>query len=172
MRYLIVLVLCLSPLSVYATDQCPQQSYTDAAKEPNYDCPSPQEYVLVPDLPVLPSVSLKKDDKAPREGILLDVNRVFQLGLRIKALRHIRWIETTASDKKIKVEVGYQQSVAKALNRFAEFVCECFTPEGKFVEDPKVYLKNPGKGKKNCKYCPHKGTNCDAVSDIPKEDYD
>jgi len=114
MRYLIVLVLCLSPLSVYATDQCPQQSYTDAAKEPNYDCPSPQEYVLVPDLPVLPSVSLKKDDKAPREGILLDVNRVFQLGLRIKALRHIRWIETTASDKKIKVEVGYQQSVAKA----------------------------------------------------------
>ena len=54
-----------------------------------------------------------------------------------------------------------QPSVAKALNRFAEFVTECFTSDGKFVEDVKVYLKNPGKGKKNCRYCPHKGKNCD-----------
>lgn len=65
-----------------------------------------------------------------------------------------------------------QKSVARALNNFAEFVTECFTPDGKFVEDPKVYLKTPGKAKKNCRYCPHKGTNCDAVSDVPKEDYE
>jgi hypothetical protein len=65
-----------------------------------------------------------------------------------------------------------QPSVARALNHFAEFVTECFTPDGKFVEDVKVYLKNPGKGKKNCRYCPHKGKNCDAVSDIPKEELD
>ena len=63
-----------------------------------------------------------------------------------------------------------QRTVAKALNNFAEFVTECFTPEGNFVENAKIYLKNPGKGKKNCKYCPHKGINCDAVSDIPKEE--
>lgn len=63
-----------------------------------------------------------------------------------------------------------QQSVARSLNLFADFVTECFTPEGKFVEDPKIYLKNPGKAKKNCKYCPHKGVNCDAKSDIPKEE--
>ena len=65
-----------------------------------------------------------------------------------------------------------QKSVARALNNFAEFVTECFTPDGKFVEDPKVYLKTPGKAKKNCRYSPHKGTNCDAVSDVPKEDYE
>ena len=63
-----------------------------------------------------------------------------------------------------------QPMVAKALNRFAEFVTECFTSDGKFVEDAKVYLKNPGKAKKNCRYCPHKGKNCDAKSDIPKEE--
>lgn len=50
-----------------------------------------------------------------------------------------------------------QRVIAKALNRFAEFIVECFTPEGNFIDDAKVYLKNPGKAKKNCKYCPHKG---------------
>lgn len=63
-----------------------------------------------------------------------------------------------------------QKFVARALNFFAEFVTECFTEGGKFVEDPKAYLKNPGKGKKNCRFCPHKGVNCDAISDIPKEE--
>ena len=63
-----------------------------------------------------------------------------------------------------------QQTVAKAINIFAEFVTECFTPEGKFIEDVKVYLKNPGKAKKNCKYCVHYKKNCDAISDIPKEE--
>ena len=63
-----------------------------------------------------------------------------------------------------------QHSVARALNNFAEFVTECFTSEGKFVEDVKVYLKNPGKGKKNCKWCCHYKKNCDGKSDIPKEE--
>lgn len=59
-----------------------------------------------------------------------------------------------------------QKAVAETLNVFAQFIGECFNPDGTFVENPKGYLKNPGKGKKNCKYCPHKGTNCDQVSDI------
>lgn len=65
-----------------------------------------------------------------------------------------------------------QSSIARSLNLFAEFVTECFTSSGHFIEDPKIYLKNPGKAKKNCKYCPHYKTNCDAKSDIPKEDYE
>jgi hypothetical protein len=65
-----------------------------------------------------------------------------------------------------------QPAVARALNMFAQFVTECFTPQGQYVEDAKVYLKNPGKAKKNCKYCPHKGVDCDAKSDIPKEELD
>jgi hypothetical protein len=63
-----------------------------------------------------------------------------------------------------------QPSIARALNKFAEFVTECFTSQGQFVEKREVYLKNPGKAKKNCRYCPHKGTNCDAKSDIPKDE--
>ena len=63
-----------------------------------------------------------------------------------------------------------QKLIANTLNVFAEFVTECFKSDGTFVEDPKGYLKNPGKAKKNCKYCVHKGTNCDTKSDIPKEE--
>jgi len=63
-----------------------------------------------------------------------------------------------------------QRAVATVLNTFSEFIGECFTADGRFVENPKGYLKNPGKNKKNCKYCPHKKVNCDAKSDIPKEE--
>lgn len=63
-----------------------------------------------------------------------------------------------------------QRAVATVLNTFSEFITECFTADGKFVQDVKGYLKNPGKNKKNCKYCPHKKVNCDAKSDIPKEE--
>lgn len=65
-----------------------------------------------------------------------------------------------------------QKDVAGALNTFAEFITESFKVDGSFNEDAKTYLKNPGKAKKNCKYCPHKGVNCDAKSDIPKEEQD
>jgi ATP-dependent helicase/DNAse subunit B len=53
-----------------------------------------------------------------------------------------------------------QKSVAKSLNHFSEFVTECFTENGTFITNEKVYLKNPGKAYKNCKYCVHKGKNC------------
>jgi hypothetical protein len=53
-----------------------------------------------------------------------------------------------------------QKSVAKTLNLFAEFITECFTENGKFVEDEKIYIKTPGTNYKNCKYCPHKNVNC------------
>lgn len=63
-----------------------------------------------------------------------------------------------------------QKTVADVLNIFSDFITECFNPDGTFVQDAKGYLKNPGKAKKNCKYCPHKKVNCDAKSDIPKEE--
>lgn len=61
------------------------------------------------------------------------------------------------------------KTIATTLNTFAQFVGECFTIDGKFVEDTTKYPKIPGKNKKNCKYCPHKKIHCDAKSDIPDE---
>lgn len=50
-----------------------------------------------------------------------------------------------------------QKHIAKSLNLFSEFISECFTEEGGYIENDKNYLKNPGK---SCKFCPHKGKNC------------
>jgi len=62
------------------------------------------------------------------------------------------------------------KSIAGILNTFAQFVTECFTAEGKFIEDVTKYPKIPGKAKKNCKYCPHKNVNCNAKDDLSKEE--
>lgn len=51
--------------------------------------------------------------------------------------------------------------ITESINDFIEFVDTCFTAAGEYntVSD---YFKNPGKNKKNCKYCPHcKTEHCD-----------
>jgi len=55
-------------------------------------------------------------------------------------------------------------AVATTLNSFSEFINECFKEDGTYNMEGK-YPKIPGKAKKNCKYCTHKGINCDAKSD-------
>jgi hypothetical protein len=61
--------------------------------------------------------------------------------------------------------ISTQSVVASTLNEFSNFVGTCFTPEGEYNVNGK-YPKIPGKAKKNCKYCSHKGVNCDAKPDI------
>lgn len=58
-----------------------------------------------------------------------------------------------------------QKEVTRVVDHFNQFITECFTKEGKYKEDA-FYPKIPGKNKANCKYCLHKGVNCDAVADI------
>ena len=58
-----------------------------------------------------------------------------------------------------------QADVLQVINEFGGFVNECFTPEGEYkpaMKHPKI----PGKYNRNCKYCPHKKVNCDAVPDV------
>lgn len=57
-----------------------------------------------------------------------------------------------------------QENVTEVIKEFSGFVNECFTPEGTYKVEAK-YPKIPGKNKKNCKYCMHKGKNCDAIPD-------
>lgn len=58
-----------------------------------------------------------------------------------------------------------QKEVTRVVDHFHQFLTECFHPDGSYNEDIK-YPKIPGKNKANCKYCPHKGVNCDAIADI------
>lgn len=52
-------------------------------------------------------------------------------------------------------------ALATTLNSFTKFITECFTNTGEY-NVAGIYPKIPGKNKKNCKYCQHKGVNCDA----------
>lgn len=53
----------------------------------------------------------------------------------------------------------------RVMDNFNKFITECFTPDGQYNIERK-YLKIPGKNKANCKWCTHKGINCDSISDI------
>jgi len=124
----------------------------------------------------------QRDDEAKVSQILLykaffsrkynvDINMI---DVEFFILRRKLWENYAFPQSRIQTFIpqNNQKHIARALNKFAEFVGECFTLNGKFIINPKVYLKTPGKAKKNCRYCPHKGVNCDAISDIPKEDYE
>lgn len=62
-----------------------------------------------------------------------------------------------------------QAEVMHVINEFSGFLTECFTPNGEYRSDMK-HPKIPGKYKKNCKFCVHKGTNCDAVPEVVNDD--
>ena len=122
----------------------------------------------------------QRDDEAKTSQILLykaffsrkynvDIDMI---DVEFFILRRKLWENYAFPQSRIQTFVpkNNQKDVARTLNQFAEFVGECFTEDGKFIEDPTIYLKNPGKAKKNCKYCPHKNKNCDCVSDISKEE--
>jgi hypothetical protein len=109
---LLVLAIWLWPAA--GQSQCVKQIYTDPKVEPNYDCPGPGEDALVPRLELKTSVELKVKQPAPWDGILMGKNRVLTLGLRIKALRRIRWQETVGFKERLEAEKKLDASMYQA----------------------------------------------------------
>ena len=94
MRTLVIVLvasLTFAPVA-WAAAPCTKQIYTDHKNAPRYDCPGPGENSLVPRLQLKTSAVLELGKKAPWAGILMDKNRVMTLGLRIKALRRLRYL--------------------------------------------------------------------------------
>lgn len=112
LRLVLTLLLCMTPL--YAHGQCPKQIYTDPLIQPDFDCPSPGEEELLPKLELRPSVGLEPTQPAPWPGILMDRDRVFLLGMRIQALRRIRWNETIGCAERLEAEVDYISQTKQA----------------------------------------------------------
>lgn len=111
------LIICLLLLSSPAQAICVKQIYTDFKTEPDYNCPSPGEDALVPRLELKASVSLKAKDKSPWDGILLDKNRVLTVGLRITALRRLRYLDMKAASEQKDALLKFETAQhAAALN--------------------------------------------------------
>ena len=114
MRKLALAVVLLQVWSGLAFAECPRQDYNNPKVEPDYNCPGPEEETLVPQLQMTDSMELLKGKPAPWDGILMDKNRVLTLGLKVKALRRIRYIERQNFAQKIEAEATFLRATAKA----------------------------------------------------------
>lgn len=107
MRFLLLFLMGLFSSTAFAEKLCPQQIYTNAKAEPDYECPSPGEAAMTPKLQLTASVALKFQDKAPWDGILMQKERVLVLGLTIEGLRRLRWIDITSAEERLQLETEY-----------------------------------------------------------------
>ena len=117
MRKLTVLAMFLFSYPALAADPtCAPQDYTKAKPVPIFECPSPLEDTLVPTLDPGPKASVKllTSKPAPWDGILMDSDRVIQLGLRIKAIRRLRWNDTLTLQDKMAAEIKLVEDSKKA----------------------------------------------------------
>jgi len=110
---LLLVLLQLWPSITFAAD-CPRQDYSNPKAEPNYDCPGPDEEAMIPQLQMRDSAELLKGKVAPWDGVLMDKNRALFLGLRIKGLRRIRYIERQDSQRRLEAEITFQRATSKA----------------------------------------------------------
>jgi len=108
MALAVILAAFLTHTPALAADPtCTVQDYSKVTPKPNFNCPGPLEETMVPSPVVGPKESVVLDAKAPAPwaGILLDRERVLELGLRITGLRKIRWSEGLEATEKAKAEV-------------------------------------------------------------------
>jgi hypothetical protein len=81
-----------------------------------------------------------------------------------------RKLYENATYKQSRIQIfkppSHQEDVLQVIQEFGKFVDTCFTTEGDHKTDIK-YPKNPGKNKKNCKYCAYsKNGKCDSRAEL------
>jgi len=114
MRTTLILIALLLSVPAWAQKApCLLQDY-DKDKEPRYDCPGPEEGVLVRPGQHKKSVAIKLGARAPWRGILLDKGRVIDLGLKIESLRYLRWRDRKDARLKLETEIKYGAAMSRA----------------------------------------------------------
>jgi len=107
------------------SEPCMEQDYSNPKKAPNWRCPGPDESILVPDLKFRPSLGIeagslvtekgaKKPFRLDYSAVLLDQNKVLQLGLKIQGLRRLRWLERHKATERVEIEKKYMADRLKA----------------------------------------------------------
>jgi len=108
-----VLLLLALP-RVVSAQTCVRQSY-ESAEPPDMDCPGPGEDVLVPELELPASLPVRRGETvlAPWDGALVHRDRLVYLGLRIRALRRLRWLDTLRLTERCTIVSEHQEEVAQ-----------------------------------------------------------
>jgi len=127
MRYLLAVSvpMWLALVSVPArAELCVQQDYSNPAKAPDFDCPGPGESALVPVLSTRPSLGVvkgtvltppgKRRFTLDYDGVLMGRNKTIELGLKVKAVRRLRWLGMHKDAAALSIEKKYLTSVWEA----------------------------------------------------------
>lgn len=112
---LIVLLSIGLALPAHAQEVCAPQDY-DSTQEPDFACPSPDEEIMVPNLDPFTSVPVEAGQvhTAEFDGSFVDRNRLIEVGLRIRALRRLRWADRVRLRRQFDVHVQHVRDLSQA----------------------------------------------------------
>lgn len=110
---LIVAIVLTIPRCTWG--QCGPQNY-DQDVPPDFSCPSPEEEQLVPRLNLPRSLAVEEGEtvEAPFDGALVARERLELMGLRLKAVRRLRWLDRRQSRLRVDIEQTAVQRVHSA----------------------------------------------------------
>lgn len=110
-----ILLVALTPQLSVAEFECELQDY-DSEVAPDFDCPGPDERILVPDIDFHGSVPLEVGEEFTPEwpGAFVDVDRLVQMGMILKASRRLRWADRRRLRLQYEIELEYNMSLAQA----------------------------------------------------------
>ncbi len=130
MRALVVLSILALCAPAWGQKPCTVQNYTDPNKAPNWRCPGPDEGILVPNIKFKPSLGLEAGSSITPKGaksillnysaVVLDKDKVLQLGLRIQGLRRLRWLERHKAVETTNIERRYISDRLTAQIKFEQ----------------------------------------------------
>jgi len=115
---LVVLFVVLSLLFSTAASAeeaiCGPQDYASSS-QPDFECPSPGETEMVPDLhpPASIPVTIGTQTKAVWDGALVHRDRLVEVGLRVRAIRRLRWADSLRMAAEYAVNLEHVRTVSR-----------------------------------------------------------
>ena len=116
MRIYFIVTLCIFLLPAFVhCEECILQDY-DGEEAPDFDCPSPGEELISPDLNPPPAIPVREGQAviSEWEGALVPRERLIAIGLKLKAIRRLRWLDRLRLRHEFEIELQYLEEVAEA----------------------------------------------------------
>jgi len=112
-------VIAAFPSPSRAQRVCTPQNYA-LDEQPDFDCPGPGEAELIVPTTAPASVPVEAGQTITAEwsGALVHRDRLIYVGLRLKAVRRLRWLDTRLSVERAEIEETHRNEVAEANEEF------------------------------------------------------
>jgi hypothetical protein len=120
-RQFIILFVLLFSKNAFSEQNCKIQNY-DSETAPNFHCPGPGETELVPSLNPPESVPVQDGEQvtAPWDGAVVHRDRLIEMGLKLTAVRRLRWLDRLQLAARYTVETEFNSRLATARIEFYE----------------------------------------------------